>query len=81
MSKGSGTTLAKFADTLALIMWEARTIRELVEVSDVPRQTISTQVRVLHAAGVIYVLAYAGRDRARVWAVQPEKPFGERDAK
>lgn len=80
MSKGSGTTLAKFADTLALIMWEARTIRELVKVSGVPTQTISAQVRALHAAGVIYVLTHY-ENRGRVWAVQPEKPFGEEDAK
>lgn len=80
MSKGSGTTLAKIADTMALIMWQPRTIKEIVELTEIPHTTISNHIKALHAAGVIYVLLI-DENGGRVWAVQPEKPFGEGDAK
>jgi hypothetical protein len=75
----------EFADIMALLMWQPRTVHEVVSLTEYPTNTVYDKINALHHAGVLRV---AGRrfnfpatdktDRrgtpAKVFAVQA-KPF------
>lgn len=78
---GRGSINADVADTIALLMWQPRTVRELSEVTGLFMESMRIRVDALHEAGIVRVVGRkphkgrgTGGPRPRVYGMQA-KPF------
>lgn len=75
----SGSTLDRFAETVAALMHGPKTYAELAEFTGGNKQVAAAHIRALRAAGVAYHLSGDGTSFSPYrFALQP-RPFAESD--